>query len=314
MTNIHDIAKQSGYSVSTVSRVLNNKHYVSATARKQIQQVIDDLDYVPNDVARDLSRGKTFNIGVVLPYTKHAYFAQILDGIMSQAYKKGYRVLILLSNYDQTKEQEFLEQLRRKAFDALIFTSHGLPLKQIAKYLKYGQIVCCQNPGSVKMPAAYTERFNTYVKAFAYLKANNYQRIAIMQNRDYHLSATSEKTIAAYKAVFQKMPDEKLIVNNVSTYQDGYRAAKYYHQSETDPDFVFCNSDDIATGFRQYHLDNNLKIPDYMGQENQLPSQILQFSTIDHHLNRVGEKAFDLATSQSQKTIKIESEFINRFN
>lgn len=313
MTNIHDIAKQSGYSVSTVSRVLNHKHYVSEQAQQQIQRVIDELDYVPNDVARDLSRGKTYNIGVVLPYTKHAYFAQILDGIMSQAYKRGYRVLILLSNYDQEKEQEFLEQLRRKAFDALIFTSHGLPLEKIAKYLKYGQIVCCQNPGSIKMPAAYTERFHTYVKAFAYLKAHNYRRIAIMQNRNYHQSATSEKTIAAYKAVFQTMPDESLIVNDVSTYQDGYQAARYYDRSNTDPDFVFCNSDDIATGFRQYYLDNHQTVPDYMGQENQLSSQIIQFSTIDHHLNQVGEKAFDLATGNESRTIRIESDFINRF-
>lgn len=312
MTNIHDIAKKSGYSVSTVSRVLNQKQYVSEDAKQQIQAVIDELDYVPNDVARDLSRGKTYNIGVVLPYTKHAYFAQILDGIMSEAYKQDYRILVLLSNYDQEKEQEFLEQLRRKAFDALIFTSHGLPLEEIAKYLKYGQIVCCQNPGSINMPAAYTERFNTYVKAFAWLKSKNYQRIAIMQNRDYHESATSEKTIAAYKAVFQKMPDQNLIVNNVSTYQDGYQAAKHYHKTKANPDFVFCNSDDIATGFRQYHLDHNLPIPDYMGQENQLPSQILNFSTIDHHLNKVGEKAFELATSNESKTIRIESDFINR--
>lgn len=314
MTNIHDIAKMSGFSVSTVSRVLNRKNYVSDDAREKIEAVIKEMDYVPNDVARDLSRGKTYNIGVVLPYTKHAYFNQVLNGIMAEAYKQGYRLLILLSNYDQEKEREFLEQLRRKAFDALIFTSHGLPLEEIAKYLKYGQIVCCQNHNEVEMPAAYTERLETYKTAFEWVKDQGYSKIGLMQNRDYHVSATSEKTIRAYQEVFDEMPDSQWIVNDVTTYEDGYRAAKYYQGRSSKPDFIFCNSDDIATGFRQYYLDNNLEVPPFMGQENQLPSQILHFSTIDHQLSKVGAAAFDVATSGENKIIRIHSKFINRFD
>ncbi len=53
MTNIHDIARLSGYSVSTVSRVLNHQNYVSAKTRGDIEAVINKLDYVPNAVARN---------------------------------------------------------------------------------------------------------------------------------------------------------------------------------------------------------------------------------------------------------------------
>lgn len=59
MTNIHDIAKLSGYSAATVSRVINQRGYVSDKAREKIKSIIDQMDYVPNDVARDLSRVKT---------------------------------------------------------------------------------------------------------------------------------------------------------------------------------------------------------------------------------------------------------------
>ncbi|KRL68173.1 LacI family DNA-binding transcriptional regulator [Companilactobacillus versmoldensis] len=312
MTNIHDIAKLSGYSAATVSRVINQRGYVSDKAREKIKSIIDQMDYVPNDVARDLSRVKTYNIGVVLPYTEHAYFNQMLDGIMSAAFKHGYRVLILLSNYEQDKELEFLEQLRRRAFDALIFTSHGLPLTKISKYLRYGQIVCCQDPGEVQIPAAYTQRYETYVEAFKWVKERGYSRIGLMQNRDYHVSATSEKTIAAYSAVFSKMPDPQMIVNEVMTYQDGYQAGKYYHQLKQQPDFVFCNSDDIATGFRQFYLDQKLSAPDFMGQEHQLPSQLLNFSTIDHQILKVGHAAMELAISGESKIVRIPSRFINR--
>jgi Transcriptional regulators len=256
MTNIHDIAKLTGYSVSTVSRVLNHRNYVAEKTRQDIQAVIDKMDYVPNDVAINLSRGKTHNIGVVLPYTKHPYFTQILNGITSEAFVKNYRVLILLSDYDKDREAEFLEQLRRKAFDALIFTSHGLPLEKIATYQQYGSIVCCQNPEGVDIPAAYSERRETYRKAFLDVKNRGFQRIGLMQSRDYHISPTSKMTVAAYHDIFNKMPDQEMIVNGVKTYQDGYQAGNYYHQNSLHPDFVFCNGDDIATGFRDFYLEN----------------------------------------------------------
>ncbi|MQS52086.1 LacI family DNA-binding transcriptional regulator [Companilactobacillus mishanensis] len=312
MTNIHDIAKMTGYSVSTVSRVLNHKNYVSDEVRAKVQAVIDEMDYVPNDVARDLSRGKTYSIGVVLPYTKHPYFTQILNGIMSEAFERDYRLVVLPSAYDKDKEAEFLEQLRRKAFDALIFTSHGLPLKEIAKYQKYGPIVCCQYPGDVDISAAYSERIDTYVKAFEWVRDHNFERIGILQNRDYHVSATSEMTIKAYQQVFNKMPESDLIVTDVTTYGDGHNAAKYYVKNELDPDYVFCNSDDIAVGFKDYYLENNLQVPEFMGQENQLSSKILNFSTIDHQFEKVGASSFDLAISGDRKQIPIESMLINR--
>lgn len=48
MTNIHDIARLSGYSVSTVSRVINHQKYVADDKRKKIEALIKELDYVPN--------------------------------------------------------------------------------------------------------------------------------------------------------------------------------------------------------------------------------------------------------------------------
>lgn len=63
MPTIRDIARKSGYSVSTVSRVLNQQKYVSDAAKEAIEAVIKQLDYVPNSLARDLSFGQNKNIG-----------------------------------------------------------------------------------------------------------------------------------------------------------------------------------------------------------------------------------------------------------
>ncbi len=59
MANIHDIARLSGYSTATVSRVINGHRYVSAAARARILTVMKQLDYVPSTMAQNLSAGKT---------------------------------------------------------------------------------------------------------------------------------------------------------------------------------------------------------------------------------------------------------------
>ena len=64
MTNIREIAELSGYSVSSVSRVLNNPPYVSDEVREKILQIVRELDYTPNLVAKELSLGNTYKVGV----------------------------------------------------------------------------------------------------------------------------------------------------------------------------------------------------------------------------------------------------------
>lgn len=310
--NIHDIAKISGYSSSTVSRVINNRNYVSKKARQDIQKVIKDFDYVPNDVARDLSKGKTHNIGVVLPHTKHPYYTQLVEGIMSAAFPAGYRIVMLPSKFEADVEMNYLDRLRRKAYDAIIFTSHGISLKELLKYQKYGSIVICHNPGEYNIAAAYTHREESYMDAFRWIKSQNYQKISILLSRDYEISATAQKTFQAYQKTFDAKPDEKLLNTNVTTYDDGYNAASNFYHNHYEPDVYFTNGDDIAAGVRQFYLDNELTVPKLIGQEDQLSSRILNIPTINHHFHEVGKLACELAINNEIKQLSVESEFIMR--
>ncbi|TLQ03308.1 LacI family DNA-binding transcriptional regulator [Pediococcus stilesii] len=310
MANIRDIAKRSGYSASTVSRFINHSGYVSDTAREEIKQVIDELDYVPNAIARDLSTGKTHTIGVVVPDTGHPFFTQLLYGIMDTAFAEGYNVLVLKSQYDEKIELKYLEKLHRKAYDALIFTSHKLPLKQLESYQKYGPVVCCENPGATKIAASYVMRENAYVKAFDWINHQGFSRIAILLSRSEEISSTSKTIFRAYQHVFKKVPLDNYVFTNLFNYQDGYRIATAVVQKH--PDFIFGNSDDIVAGVRQYYLDHNLPLPALMGQENQISGKILNLMTIDHHLKRVGKSACELAIRGNIQKIAVESDFIMR--
>lgn len=243
MTNIRTIAKKSGYSASTISRFLNKSGYVSDKACKEIQRIIDEMDYVPNAIARDLSKGKSFTIGVVVPHMRAPFFSELTHGIMDLAFAADYNILFLESQYDEKLERKYLERLHRKAFDALIFISHKLPLPELVKYQKYGPVVCCENPREHQIAAAYTHREETYYQAFNWIKQHHYQRIAVILSRPYETSATSKIIFQSYKKVFGEFPDESLVHTDCYNYSDGYQSAQLI--ADGHPDFICGNSDDI---------------------------------------------------------------------
>lgn len=312
MTTIRDIAKLSGYSIATVSRVLNQHGYVSANARSEIERVIQQTNYVPNAVAQDLSVGNTHDIGVVLPHANHPYFTQLIRGIMSTAFASEYRITLLPSEYNEVLEIKYLEQLHRKLFDGLIFTSHGISLKQLSSYLTYGPIVICEDPGSNHIPAVFSKRESGYHDAFSWLFAKGVKRIAFLFSRSPSESATSSVTLKSFEQVYHYRPDSKWIINSITTFSDGYAAAEHLYSSDFDIEYIFTNGDDVAAGVRQYYIDHQLFPPKLIGQENQLSGFLLNIPTIDHHFIEIGKEALKLVISdpEDNTTITIKSEFI----
>lgn len=310
MATIRDVARISGYSISTVSRVLNNKNYVSAPVRARIEAVMADLHYVPNAVARDLSRGKTMNIGVVQLNVPHPYYTDLGAGILTAAFAAGYNILQLPSHYTDEQDRHYLEQLRRKAYDGLIFTTHNLPLAAMLPYQEYGPIVVCHDPGSVDIAAAYSERGPAYQQAFAWIKARNDGPVGLLLPRDAALSATSRETLTAYQDVFGGAPDARLCHYQVTTYADGYAAAATDLTKSVQPAFVMANGDDIAAGYAQCYRDRGLIPPALMGADRQLSGQLLGIPTIDHHYRDVGAAALQLAIGAATGQVGIPADFM----
>src|SRR5690606_1706614 len=123
MTNIKDLVKIAGVSITTVSRVLNNHPYVSDEKRRAVMEAIEATNYQKNINAVHLSRGKTNLIGVVLPFFDHPYFSLVLKGITNQAEKHNYKLVLFQTDYRKEREMEALQMLKQKLLDALIICS-----------------------------------------------------------------------------------------------------------------------------------------------------------------------------------------------
>lgn len=126
MATIKDVAKVAGVTVTTVSRVLNNRGYISDTTRKKVQEAMNELNYQPNEIARSLFRRKSNIIGVIVPNVSHPFFSELTNYIEYYAYEFGYKVLICNSYQDSVKEKDYVEMLKRNQVDGIIMGSHTL--------------------------------------------------------------------------------------------------------------------------------------------------------------------------------------------
>ncbi|MFQ7239698.1 MAG: LacI family DNA-binding transcriptional regulator [Roseburia intestinalis] len=89
MVTIKDIARESGYSVSTVSRVLNHRNDVSPDAKKKIEKVVAKFNFVPNNNAKHLKQNNSKAIGVLVKGISKYAFCQCRGG--NPAYDREIR-------------------------------------------------------------------------------------------------------------------------------------------------------------------------------------------------------------------------------
>ena len=94
MATIRDVAAKAGVSVATVSRVMNNRGYLSEEIREKVRQAMEDLNYRPSEVARSLSNKCTNIIGVLFPALNNAYYAEIASELSRCLTEKGYKMML----------------------------------------------------------------------------------------------------------------------------------------------------------------------------------------------------------------------------
>ena len=118
---IKDIARACGVSVSTVSRVLNNRPDVSEDVRRRVLAAVEAKGYIPNNSARDLVRSRSDAVGVIVRGTGNLFFSEMLKTVSKEIEAKGYTMVLqfIESDADEVKAGAILE--REKKLRGLIF-------------------------------------------------------------------------------------------------------------------------------------------------------------------------------------------------
>lgn len=131
MATLKDVAEKAGVTVTTVSRVINNRGYISEQTRTKVYEVMKELSYQPNELARSLSKQKTNTIGIIVPHIVHPYFAKLISNLESMAAKHKFKIILCNTKGETEKEKEYIEMCRSNRVSGIILCSRNVDAKEI---------------------------------------------------------------------------------------------------------------------------------------------------------------------------------------
>ena len=140
-----DVAQECGLSLATVSKVINGLP-VGKKSRERVEAAIDKLGYQVNAYARALKSSKTYSVALVMPSLKHPFFANLTDELTKSLMNRGYRSILMITNYDHEAEQKSFSLVRSNKMDGVIALTYSpnlevgesIPIVTIDRHLDAG--------------------------------------------------------------------------------------------------------------------------------------------------------------------------------
>ena len=133
MATLKDIAQRAGVTATTVSRVINNRGYISEGTRKKVYAAMEEMHYQPNELARAFSKQYTNTIGLIVPHISHPFFIKVISNLESSAAEKGFKLLLCNSKEQPEKEQDYLDMCMSNRVAGIVLCSKYVQTREFRK-------------------------------------------------------------------------------------------------------------------------------------------------------------------------------------
>ena len=269
---LRDIARHTGLSTMTVSRVVRGRPDVSATSRRKVLAAVRRLGYIPNPAAQllvtrtapgprdDRIIGTIFSREVV---TSHSYFAGIIEGIADEARRSDCHLLLGYGMGDMTEPSEYPKMVRDMMTRWLILVGKVPP--RLVRQLQgsgFSLVLVDMRPPIREADAIVCDDAQAAYEATRHLIKLGHQRIALIHGPARH--PFSQALTSGYRRALQEagIPvRDSLAVEAAFRPEGGYEAAERLLKATDRPTAIFTN-DDMAIGAMRAIHDHGLMIPD----------------------------------------------------
>lgn len=267
MANIHDVAREAGFSISTVSRVIQGASNVLPETRAKIEEAIHKLGYHPNRLAQQFRAQQTKAILVIVPEIGNPFFTDILKGIESVAEKNDFNILLTDSHADRRIENRCYEMLSQKLVDGIITFSIGIPkddLRQLAA--QYPIVIGIRYFSDNSVPNVTIDNLKAVKDITSYMLNLGHKRICYLAG-PANIPIYQDRILGYMEALKEReIPvDHDLIVNCTPDVQGGYDAiSSMLHDADRKFSAIVASGDIMAIGAIRALKDHGLKVPDDM--------------------------------------------------
>jgi LacI family repressor for deo operon, udp, cdd, tsx, nupC, and nupG len=268
VTTLRDIAALAGVSPRTVSNVVNGYAPVTERTRAKVQGALDELGYRPNVLARNLARGRSGQLAVVVPYLDTPYFAELLQSIIPTARARGYNVLIDQTDGDPVQERELIERGSRPfLFDGIILSPLGLSQADLAQRDRSLPLVILgERVSDGSFDHVGIDDVTASREATLHLIHLGRRRIAAIGDQPYETGEAAQLRTLGFRQAHERAGravDESLIIGTPRFNRaDGASAMAFLLDRPEPPDAVFCYSDLVALGAIHTLAVRGLRVPE----------------------------------------------------
>lgn len=173
-----EVAKRAEVSISTVSHVLNGTANITDETKKRVQQAIDDLQYVPNALARGLRQRLTRQLGILVPDLGNEFYARCASGVLSVISNHNYTAMICDAGYDPERERASVLALLERRIDGLIFFG-GSDDENVRLAIKAKTPVVLGDRAMENIPSVEFNNVESIKHLIAFLVEKGYRRIGL---------------------------------------------------------------------------------------------------------------------------------------
>lgn len=332
-TTLKEIAEILGISITTASKALQNKPDVSKKTIEKVLALAEELNYKPNSFAVNLRTKESKTIGLIIPEVVHHFFSNVINGIIAEAEKNGYLVIILQSNESLELEKKQVELLINKRVDGIIMSlsnesNNDFHIKEILRkeipFVQFDKI-------SKLIPSSKViiNDQKAAMEAVQHLIDKGCKKIAHI--RGLENPQNSIDRFIGYKKALEKngIPyDSKLVYSCTSiTFEQGVEFAKQIVAENLEIDGIFVITDLVAIGVLAHFNEIGIQVPNQIaiiGFSNWFVSQVItpKLSTVDQPNYEMGVAAFTLLLEEMlchknglpflPRTIELETSIIER--
>jgi LacI family transcriptional regulator len=260
---IKDVAREAGFSVATVSRVLNNSGPVRDETRRRIEEVAGRLHYTPNVAARSLITRKTLTIGVLLPDLYGEFFSEVIRGIDRAARNGGYHLLVSGSHNDREEIEAAVHAMHGRV-DGLIVMSPGLEPRAIVAGLPRRLPLVLLNCDLEEngFDAVNVDNYGGAREMVHHLLGLGHRRVAIIAGaRD---NSDARERLRGYRDAITEADADvsvKLLVEGDFTEFSGFKAARQLLALSPRPTAIFACNDSMAIGALSALREEGVRVP-----------------------------------------------------
>lgn len=300
MTTIKDVAKLSGVSISTVSRVINKPESVIPKKRNAVLKAMSELDYQPNFLARALVSNKSNCIGLLVGEMGAAFSSEMMVGIDQVIIQAGKHAIITSGYQDAKLEKEAIDFLIQRQCDGLIIHSKALPDDVLVKMSKSSTPMVFINrliPG-IEDKCVFLDNVLGAQLAIRHLVRNGHKKIAFLDS-SLKVVADSRERLAGYKSALAEAGiafDESLVAYSLPDEDGGVQSMGDVLSRRNDFTAVFTYNDLMAAGAINLLQDSGISVPQQIsvvGFDDIVIAKYLspKLTTIRYPVNEMGAVA-----------------------